>query len=189
MRILMTCFMPFRGREKNGSQTLSQYILAHQSTDEVRLLDIPVRWGSVESLVKPVIQSWQPEMIMGIGEGSPDFVAIETTGKNMRQGEDVDGNPPPDERILADGPTERLCRFSFAWNYQVALPLPIKISLDAGTYLCNNALYVYCGTKSLCAGFIHVPPQENVGDAAYCERYGPLLHMIYTYNMDSLRSG
>ena len=68
MRILITCFKPFKGRAKNGSQTLARYLKAkylhsnHQN-DEVRVVDIAVRWGAVESNTRAIIENWQPDMI------------------------------------------------------------------------------------------------------------------------------
>lgn len=48
MRILITCYMPFRGRTKNGSQTLARHLQAMNQSHKVRVVDIPVHWGAVE---------------------------------------------------------------------------------------------------------------------------------------------
>lgn len=187
MRILITCFMPFRERAKNGSQVLARHLLtqhlqsSHQ-IDEVRVVDIPVRWGAVESVINPVVESWQPDVIMGIGEGGPTSIALETIGRNIRQGEDVDGAPPPDAVIVGNGEPERKCRFSFSWTHHIPLAFPLKLSIDAGEYLCNNALYYICGTGCGSVGFVHVPPQGDCRDDDYCALYGPILVEILRQN-------
>jgi pyrrolidone-carboxylate peptidase len=182
MRILITCFMPFKGREKNGSQVLARYLQTNHQKDEVRVVDLPVRWGAVESVTSTIIENWRPNIILGLGEGADTSIGFETMGRNARKGEDVDGNPPPSEFILDNGDPERSCRFSFRWAQQITLPSPIKISLDAGAYLCNNALYYFIGTGCRLVGFIHIPPQNDVDDASYCDIYGPVLLEILQQN-------
>ncbi|TFG72816.1 MAG: hypothetical protein E4H27_01925 [Anaerolineales bacterium] len=187
MRILIPCFKPFRGRSRIGSQTLARYLQAclqqtPNQSHEVRVVDIPVRWGAVESVLNPVIESWQPDVLIGLGEGGPASIAIETTGRNIRQGDDVDSTPPPNEVIVDNGEPERTCRFSFTWTHQMPLSFPIKISIDAGTYLCNNALYYICGTGCGHTGFIHIPPQGDDDDTHYCALYGPILYEILRQN-------
>lgn len=185
--------MPFRGRSKNGSQVLARHLMTQHlqsscQTDEVRVVDIPVRWGAVETILSPVIESWHPDIIMGIGEGGPASIAIETTGRNIRQGNDVDDTPPPNAVIVKNGEPERTCRFSFTWTHQMPLSFPIKLSLDAGAYLCNNALYYICGTGCERAGFVHVPPQGDDNDTHYCALYGPTVNAILRQNTNGAAS-
>lgn len=187
MRILITCFQPFKGRENNGSQVLARYLKAHYlqeyaPTDELRILDIPVRWGAVETSTTTTIDSWKPDILIGLGEGRQGVIALETTGRNVRDGEDIDGNPPPDACIDPLGETERKANLGFKWSPDIELPAPLHISLDAGHYLCNNALYVYCGTGCHRVGFIHIPPQADVDDLTYSALYGPVLLRILLQN-------
>ena len=186
MRILITCFLPFKGRVKNGSQTLARFLEAHYQTEEVRVVDIPVRWGAVETVTSVIIENWQPDVIFGMGEGGNSSIAFETIGRNTREGEDVDGNPPSTDFIVDNGDPERNSNFSFSWTQQIILPIPIKISLDASAYLCNNALYYYCGTGCERVGFIHVPPQDDVDDEAYRNLYGPVLFEILRQNANGV---
>ena len=174
--------MPFRGRAKNGSQVLGRYLQARHGDDVVRVLDMPVRWGAVESIAGPVIQSWRPDLILGLGEGGQDALAIETLAVNAREGEDVDGHPPPRRMILDDGEAQRRSRLVFAWANQMALATAVKLSISAGTYLCNNALYIYSGSTCERIGFVHVPPQSDENDADYCSRLGPVLAEIVRQN-------
>lgn len=175
MKALVTCFHPFRGRANNGSQALAHFLENRLPNTDLRVIEMPVQWGAVEAIACPAIDEWSPDLLLGIGEGGPDAVVIETVGHNVRRGEDVDGTPPPSETILESGEEERRSRFSFAWDSRTALAVPIHLGLDAGAYLCNNALYVYCGTKVPRAGFVHVPPQGEAPDAPYCEQLGPIL--------------
>lgn len=183
MRILITCFMPFRGRAQNGSQPLARYLQSHLAAEDIRVVYIPVRWGAVEAVAGPVIDDWQPDLVMGLGEGGTEAVAIETTGRNTRQGDDVDGIAPPTDVIIEDGEPERKSRLTFAWNSDVALSAPVMLSLSAGAFLCNNALYVYCGTDVERVGFVHVPPQGDDDEASYCEHYGPVVEEILRQNL------
>ena len=183
MRILITCFMPFNGRAKNGSQALARYLQSHLADEDVCVLDIPVRWSIVEAMVDPVIEEWQPDLLLGLGEGGKDAVAIETIGRNIRQGDDVDGTAPADGVIIEGGEPERKSRLTFTWSNEVTLSAPVMLSLSAGAYLCNNALYVTCGSDVERAGFVHVPPQGDDDEIAYCERYGPVLMEILCQNI------
>ena len=146
------------------------------------MVEIPVCWGAVESFTSGTIVNWQPDLILGIGEGGDGVIAIESIGKNTRQGEDVDSNPPLTGFILENGEPERNSKFTFSWIPQMKLPIPIKISIDAGAYLCNNALYFMSGTGCERVGFIHVPPQGDVEDETYSELYGPVLFEILRQN-------
>jgi pyroglutamyl-peptidase len=187
MRILITCFMPFNGRAKNGSQALARYLQSHLVDEDVCVPDIPVRWSIVESVALPVIEEWQPDLILGLGEGGKDAVAIETTGRNIRQGDDVDGIAPADDVIVQGGEPERKSRLTFTWSSEVTLSAPVMLSLSAGAYLCNNALYLYCGSDVERAGFVHVPPQGDDDEAAYCEHYGPVVEEILRQNTQKHR--
>jgi pyrrolidone-carboxylate peptidase len=175
--------MPFRGRVKNGSQTIARYVQPLIKNGDVRIVEIPVRWGAVESVCTPVIQEWQPDVILGLGEGGAGILTIETIAKNMRKGDDVDGYSAPNEYILEFGENQRSCRFDFTWSPQIQLPVEVKISLDAGAYLCNNALYHFAGTLTERVGFIHIPPQENTDDVLYVEQYGPIVLEILHQNI------
>ena len=183
MRILITSFVPFNGRAKNGSQALARYLQSHLADEDVCVLDIPVRWSIVETMVSPVIEEWHPELILGLGEGGKDAVAIETIGRNIRQGDDVDGIAPEDDVIVQGGEPERKSRLTFTWSSGVALSAPVMLSLSAGAYLCNNALYVYCGTDVERAGFVHVPPQGDDDEITYCQHYGPVVEEILRQNI------
>ena len=171
MKALVTCFHPFRGRANNGSQALAHFLENRLPNTDLRVIEMPVQWGAVEAIACPAIDEWSPDLLLGIGEGGPDAVVIETVGHNVRRGEDVDGTPPPSETILESGEEERRSRFSFAWDSRTALAVPIHLGLDAGAYLCNHCLYTTCvwaagQQDAALAGFVHLLPATGSSDAS-----------------------
>ena len=169
--ILVVAFGPFAGRGENGSATVVESLVGRRIGDHpIVTAVLPVEWGQPEQRIPELMAKHQPLMILGLGEGFPGRVAIETRAVNARAHADEQGKPPPTRRL---GPAEETHRSS-----RLVIPdplpttdVPVVISQDAGRYLCNNLLWVCLGEKVDHAGFIHLPPQGEQSDAEYAPRF------------------
>lgn len=179
-RVLLTAFGPFDGRAVNGSATLLRAIAAaHPPGIELRTLVLPVVWGAVEGTALPVLAAWDPQVILGLGEGGPGRIAIETTARNCRERPDTTGHPPPTPVIDPAGPDVACARLALPPDLWRPAPPRIVTSDDAGTFLCNNALFRYARSRASRAGFLHLPPQGDIDDATYiAPLLGPVLAVL-----------
>jgi pyrrolidone-carboxylate peptidase len=178
----VTSFGPFAGRGKNGSTTIARSLRAGRLAVELKVIELPVVWGEVERRVLPVVRTWKPDVLVGIGEGRRGYVAFETRAVNARAGADEKGDPPPGGAVVDGAPAELISRLTFEWSREVRCAFPIVLSRNAGRYLCNNALYVYLRTKVPRAGFVHVPPQGKADDRSYLRDYAPVVEAILRQN-------
>lgn len=172
MKCLLTGFVPFLNHPINPTeqivrqlqgQTINGYLI------ETAVLPVDFN-GSAQQLVEE-IDRVDPDVVimLGLAAGrskvTPERIAI-----NVKDGaKDNAGYAPVDEEIVpggADGlfttlPIRRMVE-SLNANY-----LPAKISNSAGTYLCNNMMYVALHEASqrkiqYRAGFIHLPASHEL---------------------------
>ncbi|MDQ8187048.1 hypothetical protein [Pelagicoccus sp. SDUM812002] len=169
MKSLITSFQPFRGRARNGSQTMGAALASDLLDQEIQHLDLPVEWGAIETLALPLIDSFQPDIVLGLGEGSPRFLRIETLAINRRFGIDEVQKSPTGETIDPAGPESAHGR----WPLPETPEDSITTSSDAGCFLCNNALYRYALSPCRFAGFFHLPPQGTTSNEAYLSQWLP----------------
>jgi len=173
--ILVVAFGPFAGRGENGSATVARAldgrtVAGHPVVTAV----LPVAWGAPERKLPALVAEHRPRLVLGLGEGHPGRVAIETRAVNARAHRDERGQPPPSGTIEADGPDARASRFAIPDDLP-ATDVPVVRSDDAGRYLCNNLLWVTISHTEDRAGFIHLPPQGDQADAVYAPRFTPLI--------------
>jgi len=171
-RILLTGFLPFRGRAANVSgdvaAALDSSVIGEAA---VRALLMPVHWGAPQQAVADALAAIESEgdqaiAVVGLGEcGAKGTVRVETRARNRR-------GRRPDERGLRPGagtpsesePGGSATRASdLAATLQGALDeaeIELVISRGAGRFLCEEALYVSLGLASR-AGFVHLPAYPN----------------------------
>jgi pyroglutamyl-peptidase len=168
LRVLLTAFEPFDGRAKNASaeavKALMQQPLPAGIEIIVRML--PVETGAASEQVRRAIIDHEPHYVLSLGEAKRDAICIETAAYNERKftipdnsGLLVEGSP-----VILDGPT----------SYSATLPveallraiertrIQVRLSDDAGRYLCNEVMYsmlhsVAAHNALIHAGFVHVP--------------------------------
>jgi pyroglutamyl-peptidase len=180
--ILLTAYGPFAGRGLNGSETVARSL---DGTDiggaRIHIVVLPVRWGEPEKIVPTAVNSLHPRLILGLGEGHPEQAAVEQLAVNRAEHADEAGIAPP-ALLATDGPAQRrsTMRFERSW---FATDAAIRLSNDAGTYLCNNMLYVAAGQSVPAAGFMHLPPQGNTPSAEYIARWAPLVRTFISHNL------
>jgi len=178
MKILLTAFEPFGGRTRNASAEALAVLM--QQSDvlkdlslEARLL--PVETGRASDELRRALDESQPDILLALGEAQREAICLEQLGVNQRRYTIPDnaGNLIEDEPVDPTGPP----------TYTTTLPLevmlaamqatgvPVRLSDDAGRYLCNEVLYTALHyarhhRRPERVGFIHLPhlPFAAVGD-------------------------
>lgn len=192
-RILLTGFEPFDGREHNASwiaaRALSQQ---HFPGAALRAILIPVCWGAPRRVLDPIVAEWQPHVIIGMGEGEPGVFRLESVANNARRERADNAGSVPEGRVIEpDGPGCRTTSADCATlcDALTALAVPVRVSTDAGAFLCEELLYTLEGLRATqdtleTVLFVHVPPfgtalefrdQQRVCDEALLLEFASLL--------------
>ena len=178
--ILLIAYGPFAGRGVNGSATVARSfegttLAGHPVVVAVR----PGRWGAPEDQVPRLYAEHHPRLVLGLGEGFPDRVAIETRARNRRQHRDEAGAEPAQVEIEADGPPIRSSPLRIDPADLPPTGVPVLRSADAGTYLCNNLLWTCLAqADGPPAGFVHLPPQGDRDDDTYRAAFRPVVEAV-----------
>jgi pyroglutamyl-peptidase len=181
-RVLLTAFGPFAGRGVNGSATVAKYLEDKGIAGaELRVVVIPVGWGEPEKTLPTTIADFHPDIVLGLGEGFPNAAAFERVAVNRSAGADENGRSPSGI-IAPDGATSLPTRLACDPTWFDGLA-PLRLSDDAGTYLCNNLLYVALQQPVAKAGFLHLPPQGDVNDTEYAERWVPVVLRLLEHQL------
>jgi pyroglutamyl-peptidase len=173
--LLLTGFEPFgTGRPPNSSwegikaldgRVIGQYTLACR--------EMQVEWGAPLVQLGAWIDELRPAAVMSFGQGGPGY-AIETRARNTRgHQQDNEGNMPPTPLVAAEGPEEFAATIDVD-SLVTALAnqrCGVRLSRDAGQYLCEETLYTLelLKQRDRIKGdvlFCHVPPlHSDVGGA------------------------
>lgn len=132
-----------------------------------------VATGSAWALLRPLLESLQPESVVCLGEAhTRGTISLERVAVNLRDYRIADnaGVVVHDEPVVAGGasahfatlPLREMCEASRKAN------APCELSLSAGAFLCNEIMYrvlEYARSNGvpLRAGFVHLPqlPQQH----------------------------
>src|ERR687888_2358900 len=153
MRVLVTGFEPFGGHPVNPSA-----LVAERFDGAV----LPVGAATVARELDRLLESRRPNALLGLGLAPRrETVQVERLAINLLDFEipDNDGMLLSDREIEAGGPaavfsTLPVKAIAEAWRRH---GIPSQLSNSAGTYICNQLLYVAL-RRGLPAGFIHLPP-------------------------------
>lgn len=166
MCILVTGFEPFGGAQTNPSWEAVKLLPPCIGGMPVHTLQLPVTYGQSGDLLMAEIRRLRPHLVIccGVAAGrtavTPELVAV-----NWRMASIADnaGVAYTGEKIRPDGPAA----------YMTALPLtdmiatlqagdlPGRISLSAGSYVCNDLYYRLLAEEKEYRGlFIHVPGED-----------------------------
>ncbi|MGG3469513.1 pyroglutamyl-peptidase I [Neobacillus pocheonensis] len=133
----------------------------------VKGLLLPVEYESAGNRMLETIKQINPDAVLSLGLAAgravitPERVAI-----NCRDGEpDNNGVVLQDAPIIEDGPTGYFSTLPIRKfvNMLNERGLPAKISNTAGTYLCNNIMYLLLHElKERPTGFVHIPASHEL---------------------------
>jgi pyroglutamyl-peptidase len=166
--ILLTGFEPFgKGRPPNSSwEGIKSLDGKEHKGYQLVCKEMRVVWGSPLEQLQGWIAQYRPVAVFCFGQGAPGSFALESRASNERgQGNDNRGQPPPRPQIIENGP-EQLQATLDCEKFARALSTrgyPVRVSTDAGRYLCEETLYTLehlKSTQKLAAtvAFCHVPP-------------------------------
>jgi pyroglutamyl-peptidase len=168
--VLLTGFGAFPGIAENVSARLAHALAdraRHEFPDHRFDADVlPTQWRSAPQRAAALLAAARPVLVLhfGVAKDARGF-RIESRGANAcRWAEDAAGLPPLDSLLIAGARP----------HYDATLPiaaiiarleemrLPVSLSHDAGSYICNavlyHALHMLAQTNHPCrAGFIHIP--------------------------------
>jgi pyrrolidone-carboxylate peptidase len=169
--ILLTGFEPFGEKRPPNSSWEGIRQLDGQEWKGYRLVckQMKVVWGAPLEQLQGWVAEYRPVAVLSFGMGMGGSFALESRGNNERAPiRDNLGRRPPRPNVVEDGPgqlpasidAERFARVLSAKGY------PVRVSTDAGRYLCDETLYTLeylKGGKKIDGAvlFCHVPPLDS----------------------------
>ena len=166
--VLVTGFEPFDGRAANASWIAARSLAL---TPGVRVLCLPVIWGAPLETLHAICSDDCPHTILALGEGRDGWFDIETRARNTRADRPDNAGTVSTEPIVRGGPqTVRASIDAANLRAQlVGLGHPVRISEDAGAFLCEETLYSLERLKELHeplkrVAFCHMPPAGSKSD-------------------------
>ena len=170
-RLLITGFDPFGENSVNPSWQAVKALPDVLGDFELRKLEIPTVFGSAARAVLSAAEEFRPHVILCVGlAGGREAVTPERIAVNIRSARipDNEGNRPDGDKICPDGPAayfstvpvEKMARSIHAAG------LPAAVSNTAGTFVCNDTLYLllhHFDKTPVQIGFIHVPRTPDLG--------------------------
>ena len=164
-RLLITCFEPFGGREKNASQEAVMALPDEIGPYKVHRLCLPVVFGEAAEVALAEVGRLDPDAVVCVGEAggrgaiTPEMVAI-----NLRFARIPDnaGNTPQDEPVVEGGDAAIFSTLPVRAMAQAIRKkgLPGEVSYSAGAYVCNDLMYLmlhHLAKRGVPCGFVHVP--------------------------------
>ena len=179
MRILVTAFEPFNGRDINPSQLILEQLETPEGVILIKEL-LPVEFKATTEILKKLLKEHQPDIVVSLGQAgnrpeiSVERVAINLDNCRSSNGQktitDNTGDMPVDEPIVEGAPDAYFSNLP-VWDMVKAIQdvgVDAAVSYTAGTYVCNHVMYTVLHEASthyldMKAGFIHVPflPEQN----------------------------
>lgn len=182
-RLLLTGFEPFNGSTLNPSQQIVERLAGCRVARGVELHTtlLPVDTERVAGVLLPLLEHLRPTEVVHVGESAKaDRIVIERLAVNLLDFDCPDnaGQVIRDQPIDPNGPAARWATLDVRATERALdqAGVPCGLSMSAGTYLCNQTLYLTLGwaereMRACRAGFLHVPsmPEQVVSG----QRKGP----------------
>lgn len=171
-RILLTGFSSFPGAPVNPTEAIVSAVQSQHNRAlkragiDVRTAILPVSYAKIETAIGTLIAIHEPDVIIHLGLAARrKTVSIETRARNRLSivHPDADGRFAESVSIAQDGTTNLPSRWPAARLAKAVshAGYAAKPSIDAGDYLCNQALYFSLKNHGGLCGFIHVPKTRN----------------------------
>ena len=166
--VLITGFEPFGGYSINPSQLLLEECAGFPNKHvHIRPLLLPVDWKTVRQTLPRTVRSMKPDIVLSMGQADGrTMVSLERVAINVLHFRipDNKGHKPLNQPIIKSGPTAYFAKMPLDRLHDTLQnhDIPAQISNTAGTYLCNQTMYLglHASTfvkKIKICGFIHVP--------------------------------
>ena len=166
-RIIVTGFEPFDNRPVNASWIAARQMQEMRGEQSLVVSEIPVVWGEPENALDALLADEEkPAAIIAMGEGKPGSFRLETLALNRRAVKpDNNAQLPPHEQVnpLAPDSLRTSAPLHKIRQGLLARDLPVLLSVDAGSYLCEETLFhlehrFKDYTHNQLALFVHLPP-------------------------------
>jgi pyroglutamyl-peptidase len=181
VRLLLTGFAPFGGEAFNPSWEVARALRdAPPEGVDVAATELPIRAQVAREVLWPAWRAQGFDVWLGLGQaGGRAQICVERVALNLFHGRGEDGpalaGAGSEEPIVAGAPDAYLCRVR-AQELAAAIQAsgaPASVSYSAGTYLCNQVLYVMehelrARRSGAQAVFLHLPymPEQLAGKLA-----------------------
>jgi pyroglutamyl-peptidase len=171
--VLVTGFGAFPGAPVNPTEALVSALRRAPPLPglglELKLL--PVVWAEAPALLRHFIAEAKPDAVVMFGlAGRSRTVRIEVLAVNRTHPTalDAEGALAASDRLDPAGPDSLRARCDAAALRRAvaALGVPVRLSRDAGTYLCNAALWTALAAteETVPVALVHVPPAERLAE-------------------------
>ena len=154
MSVLVTGFGPFPGVDDNPTAHLARAVNGAQIANHSVVGHVlPVSFARGPDDTIALARELKADLVVGLGVAvRRSEVCVEQRGVRVREGRpDVDGSTV----CLLEGPDHVPATLDVP---RLAQALQARVSLDAGTYVCNAWLYRVSQALDVPVGFVHVPP-------------------------------
>lgn len=179
MKILVTAFEPFNGRDINPSQLILEQLEAPEGVILIKEL-LPVEFRRTTTILRELLKEHQPDIVLSLGQaGNRPEISVERVAINLNNCRSSNGKKvtpdnaseaPIDKVIITDAPQAYFSNLA-VWDIVKTIQetgVEAAVSYTAGTYVCNHVMYIVlheAATKypQMKAGFVHVPflPEQN----------------------------
>lgn len=165
MKVLVSGFEPFGGRELNASWELIRSMPKTVAGHAVSVVRLPVVYGKAWPVLEKAVREFRPDAVLSLGESPRAELGLERVAINLRDCERSDNakRTAANETILPAAPAAYFSTLPVDRMLEALKKagIPAQRSLSAGAYLCNEVFYLLMhhaadsGLKA--AGFVHVP--------------------------------
>ncbi len=151
---------------------------------------LPVDYGSIEKRIMSEIDRSRPAAVIGTGlAAGRSNLSIEKVAINYKFSEEPDNrgksaNGGPIDRNAPDGIFSNMHPEEAAGRLN-RLGIPASVSLSAGAYLCNFAMFIMAreaSRRGFVSGFVHLPCDEEMASKTSYRRF-PFM------SLDAMKSG
>jgi|GEM_PF-627697 len=179
--ILLTGFEPFGDSRPPNPSWEGVARLNDQEWKGYRLVSKQMRcvWSAPRQQLQQWISEYHPVAVFSFGQGGPDSFTLESRASNRRGNFPDNENAAPRAPLIVDnGPDEVRASVNVQglWQLLSEKGYKIRVSTQAGRYLCEECLYsleyLKKPDKLETVSFCHVPPLgTHVGDKLITAEY------------------
>jgi len=172
MRVLVSGFEPFLDEKINPTAMIADFVNSCEghrwgSDLDVRGVVLPVTFDGAFQRLKSEMSHFKPDVVVCFGlAGGRTTVDVERIAVNIRGGDQTsrgdNSGKTPEGPVIEGAPLayETTLPFDSILEAVRANGIPAKLSLSAGTYVCNDLFYQLQNelkNTNVKSGFIHVP--------------------------------
>ena len=171
MKALVTGFEPFGGESVNPSAAALARLRPALGPLDVATAVLPTAFARTGAALAAALDRHAPDIVLAVGQaGGRNALSLERVAINLMDagGPDNDGALPIDMPVVAGGPAAYFATLPIKATVAALrhAGLPATVSLSAGSFVCNQVLYMLLHRAAsgggFRAGFLHVPylPQQ-----------------------------